>query len=454
MQKLSLVFPILCLATATSVVAQASWQLQFPDHSPPSRRWHAMTYDPDSERVMLYGGQGEDGNERNDLWAWDGNDWTELGPGIVTPPARELHAMCYDANLGRAIVVGGRSPSGLNPTGIWGWNGTQWSAVVGGQIGLTGREQPAMAFDEGLGRVVLFGGQLQNDTWPRDTWEWDGVAWTQRFPTHVPNIRIGQMAYDRERGVTVLYGRNNFSGNDISETWEWDGNDWTLVPTPLVPFAFGPIAYHDGRQRVVLFRNGSGETPLRTWEYDGVTWDLILDAPRPASFDNQLAYHSPTDALISYGGQNSTLTWAYVPRPVGSLTPFGSGCLGTGGIPQLALAPGQEPRLGASIAIEISSLPPTTTAFGLLGGSDSDYQGLPLPAPLGVIGMTGCSLLVSPEATVGVPTLGGIGVWLLAIPDRPELAGTEFFVQVLATDPIANPLGAIVSNGGAGFIGL
>src|SRR5262245_47751136 len=72
-----------------------------------------------------------------------------------------------------------------------------------------GRYDHAMAFDEGRGRAVLFGGRDVAGNRFGDTWEWDGLAWSQRAPANSPAARTGcGMAYDPVRGVTVLFGGN------------------------------------------------------------------------------------------------------------------------------------------------------------------------------------------------------------------------------------------------------
>ena len=34
-----------------------AWKLRHPDHAPSARYGHAMTYDPEGGRVLLYGGR-------------------------------------------------------------------------------------------------------------------------------------------------------------------------------------------------------------------------------------------------------------------------------------------------------------------------------------------------------------------------------------------------------------
>src|SRR3990170_3875203 len=56
----------------------------------------------------------------------------------------------------------------------------------------------------------------------------DEAVWTLREVTEGPTGRYGHaMAYDTARGVTVLFGGYG-QGGELRETWEWDGNAWTV----------------------------------------------------------------------------------------------------------------------------------------------------------------------------------------------------------------------------------
>ena len=52
-----------------------SWTRLTPPASPPDRAVHGLAYDPSRQRVVLYGGSRENGR-LNDLWEWDGRNWT------------------------------------------------------------------------------------------------------------------------------------------------------------------------------------------------------------------------------------------------------------------------------------------------------------------------------------------------------------------------------------------
>ena len=63
------------LSDQTWVLADGAWsEVSLEDH-PTKRGSPAMTYDPQRNRVVLYGGFASDRSDLNDTWEWDGNQW-------------------------------------------------------------------------------------------------------------------------------------------------------------------------------------------------------------------------------------------------------------------------------------------------------------------------------------------------------------------------------------------
>src|SRR5262249_15522088 len=82
------------------------------------------------------------------------------------------------------------------------------------------RSVTAMAFDAVRGNIVLFAGASSNPV--QDTWTYDGVDWTQRFPTTVPYGNTNHaMAWDPVRQRVVMCSS--------TYTWEWDGTNWSQL---------------------------------------------------------------------------------------------------------------------------------------------------------------------------------------------------------------------------------
>jgi hypothetical protein len=155
----------------------SSWTQQHPDHSPPPRFAAAMTYDPFTRTIVLFGGNAsETQNSLSDTWTWDGTDWTEQHPATV-PTARSYATMSFDQDSASAIMFGGCAPCFGSPNDeTWAWDGSDWhleqplhapsatmnAASVGAEAGNSmllfgGRRNPMITWDSGTDRV--------NDLW-------------------------------------------------------------------------------------------------------------------------------------------------------------------------------------------------------------------------------------------------------------------------------------------------
>jgi N-acetylneuraminic acid mutarotase len=81
---------------------------------PPGLGYHAMVYDAESKRIILFGGQMGDtaGHPEvftsSETWAYDParNLWRKMEPKL-SPPAMAAHAMAYDNESDRMILYGG-----------------------------------------------------------------------------------------------------------------------------------------------------------------------------------------------------------------------------------------------------------------------------------------------------------------------------------------------------------
>ena len=117
---------------------------------------------------------------------------------------------------------------------------------------LTAWSYYSLAYDDARERAVLFGaGRNQNETW-----EWDGQAWTQRFPETVPPGRFSAaMVWDPTRRATLMFG-GELGATVFTDTWEWDGVDWTQrqpTTTPSLPNSpTFELAWDESRNEAVL----------------------------------------------------------------------------------------------------------------------------------------------------------------------------------------------------------
>lgn len=214
---------------------------------------------------------------------------------FLEPPVRLRTAMVFGAARGRTVEFGGwyAYSSALAPVSLddtWGFDGHRWRRDVTTNSP-SPRTSHAMAYDSVRRRTVLFGGVssvVPNTPALADTWEFDGFVWTQITTAAAPPVRLTHgMTFDVARGRTVLFGGyGTGAATHLNDTWEYDGVNWTQVATASSPSARGGHAMtHDVvRGRTVLF---GGVRPIvhfaDTWEYDGSNWTMVATAASPSS---------------------------------------------------------------------------------------------------------------------------------------------------------------------------
>src|SRR5262249_25333994 len=282
------------------------WFQRMPATAPLPRASHAMAFDSQRGRTLLFGGSAGNLSRFGDTWQWDGSFWTPLAPA-TSPAARSAHALAYDSVRDRVVLFGGLS-SLFGPVlgDTWEWDGTNWAQRMPVQSPAA-RQWTALAFDRARGRTVLFGG------WPvfADTWEWDGTNWSPVAGAHAPPARYRHsLAYDSARGRTVLFGgQATAPPTSLQDTWEWDGTDWTQRATAASP------------------------------------------APR---YGHVLAFDSARGRTVLFGHFPFADTWEYGPVAPGAWVPFGTGCAGSAGVPVLAAGSELRPYPGNNLAVEVA----------------------------------------------------------------------------------------------------
>jgi hypothetical protein len=156
------------------------------DPAPPARGQTSLVFDSAHGVSVLFGGNGANG-QLADTWQYDGKWAVACAPPCASAPgAREAAAMAFAEGRGVAVLFGGfRSPSALCET--WEWDGAKGAWRAASQPACTDGEGPAarryfhaMA---GLGNdVVMFGGSVITATGApvssNAIYRWDGQSWT------------------------------------------------------------------------------------------------------------------------------------------------------------------------------------------------------------------------------------------------------------------------------------
>ncbi len=436
--------------------AQLDWQA-VPTATTPSQLFHAaVAHDFVRGSTVLFGGTNGTYIPDGSTWEFDGADWTAV-PG-TGPSPRYWSRMAFDSARGVCVLFGGNT--GVDET--WEFDGVTWTQAQPSAVP-PGRYAQAMWYDVVRGVTMMFGGLAQpSGAVLTDTWQWDGVDWTQLQPsTSPPGLWSIEATYDLVRDRAVMFG--GALGNPpvrYQGTWEWDGADWAQVTTPTAPQARwgNKITYHLARQRVVMTGGdlGGNANGSDAWEYDGYDWHL-LNTPSNFSPRNNhaLAYDVARDVLVQYGGFPTNFdTWELTEASAARWLAYGSGCPGAAGVPTLDAQPGSAPLVGQPLVLELGNLPPTPLAFVASGLSRTQNAGVPLPLELSILGMPGCTQFVGDIGLLqATAAAAGAATWSLQLPSTAALAGLEVYFQGLVPDASANAFGLILTNAGRAVIG-
>jgi hypothetical protein len=204
---------------------------------PADRLGYRAAYDAESDRYILFGGANFSGYPvfYKDTWAYDFNTdtWTEMEP-VKRPYARNYHAMAYDAQADRIILFGGgHIQDNMGDTWVYDFNLDTWTKIEpNGGIRPGSRSYHAMVYDPASNKTILFGGNLDGDeTW---TYDYSTSTWTKLDPNLNPGVLYKHaMAYSTAAGLVVLFGGQPTEANFDYEdhTWVYDpkATTWTDV---------------------------------------------------------------------------------------------------------------------------------------------------------------------------------------------------------------------------------
>lgn len=292
-----------------------------------------------------------------DTWVWAGGSWVlaapaqlsgcDLGPQTQAPCPSSGHSMAYDGH-GHVIMVGGDyiyQDSFRNISRpvreTWSWDGTSWTYLGNGPESGHG----SIAYNPTIDQVVLFGGGVSDFSTSDSTYIWNRSAlrWDPASPGRRPQARrLASMAFDPTLGKVILFGASTRSLNGptlISATrgrgMEVPGRSSIRRPARRRGAArrWGANATCGGQPaprtctpQVVLFGGHDATPPVDgltvptpgladTWVWNGSTWQRQEPANAPVGRgQSALAYYSPTDQYILFGGDaldGSDDTWGY-----------------------------------------------------------------------------------------------------------------------------------------------
>lgn len=308
---------------------------------PPGLGYHAMAYDSESKRVILYGGQTGNISEHPEIftssetWAFDlaRNRWQKMDPE-AHPPPMSAHAMAYDSESDRVILHGGGGifemerleDYVLSQTWAYDFNNDTWMRMSDGPPRLGHR----MAYDTESDRIVMFSGACFRDGRFQDvqeTWVYDfnSDRWVEMKPARSPAARhYYGLAYDVESDRVILWG--GFIGKDVLDrnvwTYDFNTNTWlerTNTRLELIPESspdpqwYQAMTYDEASGRIIIY-GGADEGSDEMWTYglSGNTWTKLKQTTNPGKISRMpMVYVPDARKLVLFGGQLDSRQYTY-----------------------------------------------------------------------------------------------------------------------------------------------
>jgi hypothetical protein len=285
--------------------------LSFAQTAPPKRAHHSLVYDEAGKRVLLWGGSSpyENGNccaMFNDLWSFDGTQWTPLGEAGSRASGVQL---TYDNRQRRVVGFGGYVGGGAPSLGdVRVLAGNAWSLVAKHPEIVAA--EPGFVFDSHRNRFVAFGGSGGRGQAHGDTWEWDGTTWHKASVAGPPARQAHMMVFDSRRNRLVLFGGGGVSPPGqpparLGDTWEFDGQSWKQFQAEGPAPRMSAGAAFDSKRGLVIIFGGMGADGMLndTWAWNGTAWRKLADTGPDARAMGYLAYDSDRDRIVMFGGR-------------------------------------------------------------------------------------------------------------------------------------------------------
>jgi hypothetical protein len=282
------------------------WKPLAPKHSPGPRTMPAIAYDSKRHRAVLFGGvtqwNGKAWVYDNSTWEWDGQDWYPMDTPIA-PTGRAHHAMAYDEQRGRVVLYGGENASGTLAD-LWEWDGTTWHRLCP-VCNPAARLGHKMLFNAEQKKIIVYGG-WDGQTSFAEAWTWDGEVW-EFFPfdSSAPALYNNQISYNPKTDQAT-----SFMGGEWSGTWIWEEKVWRkleLDPASQPPVRDEAILIYDpGLDLSVLFGGISISKTIYsdTWVLKGETWEQLDLSDAPTQRHRAAAFYDPIrNSIIMYGGE-------------------------------------------------------------------------------------------------------------------------------------------------------
>jgi hypothetical protein len=245
---------------------------------------------------------------RYDLWAFANGSWSHLNVNPKSGPRAAVGtSLTYDAHDGYVLLFGGNY--GFSATydlrQTWTYVRGSWTqlSITSGAHWPSARDSSAMAYDARMHSVILYGGELFNQTQLNDTWKFSNGSWSRLAHAAGPPPRVRYaVTYDTSDGAIVVFGGSIYGTSRLlNETWTFSVGRWmnlTLTAGTAPSARAWSLMTDMPRMRGAILFGGTDyqwpnpTRPTDTWLFSGGAWRNLSTLSRGPP--------NPTDAFAGF----------------------------------------------------------------------------------------------------------------------------------------------------------
>ncbi|HXH40488.1 MAG TPA: kelch repeat-containing protein [Thermoanaerobaculia bacterium] len=298
--------------TATYTYSGGIWAQQGDVLYPVPRSLFSFVSDPVRNVIYLYGGL-NDATSFFDFWTYQNGQFHPTLDGSQ-PSDCVLPVAAFDTDRQKVVML-------CSGGSTWEFDGTAWTEYDTSKKAPPSHEWSSLVYDQTLKKIVFFGGYgASNNSYLDQTWTYDGSVWAQVTKNPPPSRSHTSMWYDPILKKTVIYGGiGRLTSTDrlsrYSDMWSFDGTGWTqIVPTTTPGMRYGALTAVDPKtNHAVIFGGIRVDTDSLNntiqvyandmWDWDGTNWTKVNTAAVPPVRENGgLAVDPLRNQLVMFGG--------------------------------------------------------------------------------------------------------------------------------------------------------
>jgi len=265
----NIIYCLLIFVLIFSINVRADeWTPVDPANPPDARHGHTMVTLPDG-RVMLFGGEGYQGELKNDLFTYDANGWNTVIPANDPPPKRKEHQAWTMGS--KMFVYGGYGESGpLNDMWTYDTDSNEWYEPS------VGSKPPARSghatIPQSDGSILILGGQDSAGDKLYDFWRYSSGSF-QQLPD-CPRAYSNHFGHMIDEDVLFVFGEPG-----VIAYYQFSAGMWDLLPggPPLNGYACSSMAQNVEGQNVIFVFGGQtagGAESDVVYEFNTITGEL------------------------------------------------------------------------------------------------------------------------------------------------------------------------------------